>query len=222
MWLRRIKKALAENSSMKVSCGECNACCRSSFFIHVNPEETRTLCRVPKELLFPAPLWPKGHMILGYDKHGRCPMLVRNKCSIYKFRPATCRSFDCRILSASGLVEEDNINQPVFQQARRWKFTYTTKVDKILHSAVHDAAKFMMSHPDCIKDNVFSGDAIQISVLAIKVYYVFLKFKGSPAHRRKAESDSDISDAVVKSYNKFKKRKYRSSSVIRVVDRRLE
>jgi uncharacterized protein len=206
-WLCHIRKALAENSRMKVPCGECNACCRSSIFIHVHPEETRTFSRVPKELLFPAPLRPKGHMVLGYDKHGRCPMLIRNKCSIYRDRPATCRSFDCRILSASGLIEEDNVNHPVFQQARRWKFKCTMKDDDKLLSAVQDAAKCIMNHPKYTQDIIFLRDAIQISVLAIKVYDVFFKSKRSPVHMRKAAIDSEIAAAIVNSLKKFERRK---------------
>jgi hypothetical protein len=206
IWLRNIRKALLENRSMDIPCGECDACSRSSYFIHIKPEETRTCRRIPKELLFPAPLRPEGHMVLGYDKSGRCPMLVGNKCSIYRNRPATCRIFDCRILAASRLELDDNDNNFIVQQARRWKFRYPTKRDCNLFSAVQDAATFLMRHPECLQNNWVPRDAIQISVLAIKVYEVFLKSNSLFVDTRKVIRDSEIAKEVLKSYERFERR----------------
>lgn len=42
---------------------------------------------IPAELLFPAPGLPKGHVLLGYDANGHCPMLAEGGCSIF----ASCR-----------------------------------------------------------------------------------------------------------------------------------
>ena len=204
-WLRTIRKALRENRGMKVPCGPCIACCRSSHFIHINAEETRTLRRIPKQLLFPAPLRPKGNMVLGYDKQGRCPMLVRNKCSIYRNRPVTCRSFDCRILSASGLAVANNVNNPIFQQSRRWIFHYPSKNDRHLLSAVQKAAKFLTSHSECIQDKRDPIDEIQLSVLAIKVYDVFIKNNGEFGKSGTVSQDLKISKAVKETYTKFEK-----------------
>src|ERR1700675_3707326 len=86
-WLRRTRNAQMEKGSASVPCGECVACFTSFYFIHIGPEESQTLNRIPKELLFPAPGLPKGHVLLGYDEKGRCPMLVDGKCSIYEHRP---------------------------------------------------------------------------------------------------------------------------------------
>jgi len=205
MWLRSIRKALRENHGMTVPCGHCDACCRSSYFIHINAEETRTLHHIPQELLFPAPLRPHGHMVLGYDQQGRCPMLVINKCSIYRNRPATCRSFDCRILAASGLVTEDNVDNPIFQQARRWKFRCPTKNDHNMLSAVQDAAKFLTSHPEYFRDTIGPVDAIQYSVLAIKVYDVFIKNTNEFGKSGTASQDLKIVKAVKETYKKFEK-----------------
>jgi len=54
-WLRRTLVALTEEGEADVPCGECSACCTTSHFVHLGPEETRTLARIPRELLFPAP-----------------------------------------------------------------------------------------------------------------------------------------------------------------------
>jgi hypothetical protein len=72
-WLHRIRSAHLKETGIDMPCGECNACCRSSYFIHIKPEETKTLARIPKKLLFPAPGLAKGNVLLGYDEHGRCP-----------------------------------------------------------------------------------------------------------------------------------------------------
>lgn len=204
-WLRNIRNALAESRGMNVPCGECDACCRSSRFIHVKAEEARTLSRIPKEILFPAPLLPKGHMVMGYDEHGRCPMLVTNKCSIYRDRPTTCRSFDCRILAASGIAGNDN--NLFAQHARRWKFSYPTEGDRNLLSAVQGAATFLTKHPECIRNNLAPRDEIRLALLAIKVYDVFLNNNNSTANQVRTTRDSEIARKVLKSHKMLEKRK---------------
>jgi hypothetical protein len=205
-WLRKIRKALAGNSVMNVPCGECNACCRSSYFIHITPEETRTLSQIPNILLFPAPLFPAGYMVLGYDGRGRCPMLLGNTCSIYRNRPATCRIFDCRVIAASGLTGDGNEHNPILQQAQRWQFNCPTKRDLNLLSAVQAAAEFLRKHPECLQKNFIPTDAIQISVAAIKVYDVFLNAIDPSVDVRTANRNSEIAKEVIKSYKKFEKR----------------
>ena len=205
-WLRNIRNDLAESRGMNVPCGDCNACCRSSRFIHIRPEETNTLCRIPKELLFPAPLLPTGYMVLGYDEHGRCPMFIKNKCSIYKYRPATCRSFDCRVIAASGIAVKDT--NLIAQHAQRWKFSYGNEGDRDLLSAVQATASFLIKYPECIRDNLVSKDAIQLAVLAIKVYDVFLNNNVTNTNLAQATLDSDIAKKVLKSYKMFEKRRH--------------
>jgi hypothetical protein len=184
-WLRNIRKALLENRGMNVPCGECDACCRSSYFIHIKPEETRTLNRIPKELLFPAPLRPEGHMVMGYDEHGRCPMLAGNKCSIYRNRPDTCRIFDCRVLAASGLALDDNDNNLIVLQARRWKFSCPTKRDHNLLSAVQSAATFLMRHTECVQIIWYRGTRSNSQFSRLKSTTFFLKTIVYPLIREK-------------------------------------
>src|SRR5437868_3481590 len=89
-WVRGMLGALRGEHGSDVPCGACTACCTSSQFVHVEPDETDTLSRIPAELLFPAPRLPRGHMLMGYDERGHCPMLIEGKCSIYEHRPRTC------------------------------------------------------------------------------------------------------------------------------------
>lgn len=68
------------------------ACCSSSYFVRIWPKEKQALARINKNLLAPAPGEPKGQVLMGYDKKGRCPMLKDNKCSIFEHRPRTCEN----------------------------------------------------------------------------------------------------------------------------------
>jgi hypothetical protein len=113
---------VASGDDVDVPCGTCTACCRSSFFIHLEPDEQRTIAAIPRALLFPAPGRPKGHLVLGYDERGHCPMLVEDRCSIYDVRPRTCRRYDCRVYAAAGLDPLDDDKPLVAAQVRRWHF----------------------------------------------------------------------------------------------------
>ena len=76
-WLRDAEASLQSGTgATAVPCGVCTACCRSSMFIHINPEETQTIPRIPRALLFDAPGLPKGHLVMGYNDKGHCPILV--------------------------------------------------------------------------------------------------------------------------------------------------
>ena len=133
-WFTSMQRALRGEQATDVPCNGCTACCRSSQFVTISPDELDTLAAIPQALLFPAPRLPRGHMVLGYDEHGACPMLVDGGCSIYEHRPRACRTYDCRVFAATG-VQPD---QPaVAAQARRWVFDDD---DPALRAALHAAA----------------------------------------------------------------------------------
>jgi Fe-S-cluster containining protein len=119
-WLDDLCAALDGNREMDVPCGTCTACCTSSQFVHIEPDESETLARIPPALRFPAPGLPKGHVVMGYDERGHCPMLVDGACSIYEHRPRTCRTYDCRVFAATGVEPE---GQPsIAARVREWRF----------------------------------------------------------------------------------------------------
>jgi hypothetical protein len=140
-WLRGMEAALRGDASADVPCGTCTACCTSSQFVHIGPDEADTLARIPPELLFPAPRMARGHVLLGYDERGHCPMLVDGGCSIYEHRPRTCRTYDCRIFTATGLPVDDGdpAKAGIARQARRWAFAFPTDDDHRRHAAVQAA-----------------------------------------------------------------------------------
>jgi hypothetical protein len=123
-WLDEIRETVRDERDADVACGGCTACCRSSQFVHIGPDETETLAAVPEVLRFPAPGLPPGHVVLGYDERGHCPMLADGGCSIYAVRPRACRTYDCRVFPASGLEPDA---PAVADRARRWRITFDAR-----------------------------------------------------------------------------------------------
>ncbi len=166
-WVADCTSALAGARDADVPCGTCTACCRSSQFVHIAPEEDETLARIPAALLFPAPRMPAGHALLGYDEQGRCPMLGEAGCTIYEYRPRTCRTYDCRVFAATGIAPADD--QPlVAERVRSWRFALERDEDRrrfeatrAAGAAVHRAGAATV-HPT------------RLAVLAVEVHDAFL------------------------------------------------
>jgi Fe-S-cluster containining protein len=202
-WLNSIRDAQIKESGADVPCGDCNACCRSSYFIHIRPDETQALAHIPKEILFPAPFLPKGNVLMGYGKNGNCPMLIDNKCSIYDYRPQTCRNYDCRIFPAAGIIAGDHDKALINQQIKRWKFDYPTKRDFNQHTAIQAAATFLKDRAECFPKGVVPSNSTQLAIFAIKVYDVFLKYNDESATQGYSTSDQEIAKAIMEAYEKF-------------------
>jgi len=173
-WITEMHGALRGEHASVVPCGSCTACCTSSQFIHIEPDERETLARIPKQLLFPAPLLPRGHKLLGYDERGHCPMLIDDKCSIYEHRPRTCRTYDCRIFPATGLRVDDDDKALIDQQAQRWQFSYATAADRSAHDAARAAARYLRRHPDAFADSAAPVTATRLAVAAVEVHDLFV------------------------------------------------
>jgi len=172
-WLTEIQGAIRGERGSVVPCGSCTACCTSSRFVHIEPDETDTLAHIPGELLFPAPLRPEGHMVLGYDERGHCPMLIDGRCSIYEHRPRTCRVYDCRIFPATGLEPEED-EPDIARQVRRWRFTFPTATDVTRHQAVLAAAASLDGRGDPSPEVPAPTNATQRAVRAIEIHEAFL------------------------------------------------
>ncbi len=177
-WLREIRKAQFTKQGAQVPCGDCKACCTSSYFLHIRPDEEETLASIPKNLLFPAPNLPEGHKVLGYDENGHCPMFREDKCSIYKQRPKTCRRYDCRIFTATGLEIEET-RPLISQQAKRWKFAFPSAQDYKELKAVQSAAKFLKENSTYFPAGFIPANSTQLAMLAIKVYQIFLNLSSN-------------------------------------------
>lgn len=194
-WLHDMKRALRGERGSDVPCGGCTACCSSSQFVHIGPDETEALSHIPSELLFPAPRMPAGHFVLGYDEHGRCPMLGDDGCSIYEHRPRTCRTYDCRAFPAAGLEIDDDDKKLIAQRVRRWRFDFPTEVDQTESAAVRAAARFVQEHEDDLPEGCAPTNVTQLAVLAVEVHDVFLHHDSETG--RASVVDPDVDDLRV-------------------------
>ncbi len=174
-WLRRTRRAQrVKTLGADVPCGSCNACCRSSFFVHVEPHEKKALARIPKKLLFPAPGLPKGHVLMGFNAKGHCPMLVANRCSIYEDRPQTCRDFDCRVFAATGFEVDAEARAEIAARVKEWRFDLPTAQDELERRAVLATAAFLRDRRDAFPPETLPVSATQQALFALKVYRIFL------------------------------------------------
>jgi uncharacterized protein len=171
-WIVEIQAAIRGEGEADVPCGGCTACCTSSQFVHIGRDETDTLAHIPAELLFPAPRMPRGHVLLGYDEQGHCPMLIDDTCSIYEHRPRTCRTYDCRVFPATGVELDDDDKVLIALQARRWRFSFSGGDRQ--YEAAHGAAKYLQNHADG------PTTSTQLAVTAIELHDEFLNGEPDP------------------------------------------
>lgn len=212
-WLHSTQNALITDEATEVNCGDCNACCTSSYFIHIRPEETKTIAHINQQLLFPAPGLPKGNVLMGYDEHGRCPMIIKQKCSIYPYRALTCRRYDCRIFSAAGIDPGGHDKARIKKRTDQWMFSYPSIMDQAEHTAVKAAAQFIKEHSECFPHGAVPHDPSQLAILAIKVYDVFLKAKNAPVESENVVANMEIAQAIIKANESFETRRCISKEV---------
>ena len=174
-WIEEMQAAIRGERGSDVPCDGCTACCTASQFIHIGPDETDTLAHVPPTLLFPAPRLPRGHVLLGYDERGHCPMLIDNECSIYEHRPRTCRTYDCRVFAAAGLEPDGDAKVLIAERAKRWEFTYRSDDHRAQIDAVRAAATFLDDHSGLVTDGRSAIDNTQRAVMAVEVHAAFVR-----------------------------------------------
>jgi len=205
-WLNQIRLIQKTGGPMNVPCGECTACCTSSYFIHIKPHETKTIAKIPKDLMFPAPGLSKGNVLLGFNEKGHCPMFIDNKCLIYDSRPETCRSYDCRIFTATGLqIDDDKVL--ISQQARKWKFHFNGKDALKNYHAVQAAAKFINKHASAFPHGFIPSNTPQKAMIAIKTYEVFLSLIDMTEKDINLNPDDKTINVIINTYKRFEQAK---------------
>jgi len=177
-WLTSILGALDGGHGSDVPCGTCTACCTSSQFVHIEPDEQETLAHIPDEVLFPAPKLPQGHLVMGYDENGHCPMLIGGRCSIYAYRPRTCRVYDCRVFAASGLGIGDSGKDLIASRVSRWEFQFPSEEDRMDYESVRAAAGYLRDHAAEIGGGTAAMSPAQHSLLAVQLHGLFLDGTG--------------------------------------------
>lgn len=171
-WVVRMRSAIRAGGESDVPCGDCTACCRAAHFVHVQPDETESLAAIPHALLSHAPGLPRGHLVLGYDAEGRCPMLLASGCSVYTVRPRACRTYDCRVFAAAGIVPD---SPAVARAVSRWRFDVRDDEDRMRLAAVRAAARRLTAEPDLIPG---SRSASVRAAAAVDVHGAFLRRDG--------------------------------------------
>lgn len=179
-WLSHARKAIALGLGTDVDCGDCAACCRSSYFIHVKPDEAKALGPEAQGALAAAPGMPKGHKVLAHDARGVCPLLKPSGCSVYAKRPQTCRNYDCRIFAAAGIAAGGREKAGINARVEGWVFSYPTARDRLEHDAVRAATAFIRDHAGSFPGGRVPGDPSRLAVLALKAYGVFLAGGAGP------------------------------------------
>jgi Fe-S-cluster containining protein len=164
-WLGDIARTLRDGEPADVACGSCTACCTASQFVGIEPDERDTLDHIPKSLLFPAPRAPAGHVLMGYDERGHCPMLVDGGCSIYEHRPRACRTYDCRVFAATGIVPDD---PAIAARAVRWRFGYSVEGDRDGHDRLVATAREVGGDPASVPVTLRPRTATQAAIVAIR------------------------------------------------------
>ena len=192
-WLTMMARAIEQGGPSDVPCGDCTACCQGSYFIHVAPDESRALARIPAQLLFAAPAAPSGYQILGFDEQGHCPMLSAGTdsgsdsvsgaepgsepesgtCTVYQDRPRTCRTYDCRIFAATGLAEPGSDKRAIMRRASRWQFDYADDAERHQHAALLAGARFLVEQADALAPLV-PGNASQLAMLVVRLHALLL------------------------------------------------
>lgn len=197
-WLEATEAALhSGGGGADVPCGACRGCCRSSMFIHIKPEETRTIQRIPRALLFPAPGLPKGHLLLGYRDNGECPMFLNNQCSIYEDRPQTCRDYDCRVFAATGISVDGGAQPEIAQRVREWVFEYESEESRAEQGLVMEAAAFLRDNRDLFPAGALPGYPVQLAALAVEVYKVFADCRTIAREERAVMPDAAIAQVIL-------------------------
>ena len=193
------------NGGANVPCGACRGCCRSSMFIHIKPEETQTLRRIPRALLFPAPGRPKGHVLMGYNDNGHCPVLIDNQCSIYEDRPQTCRDYDCRIFTATGISVDPQTKPEIAQRVKEWVFDYESIENRDEDKILKEAAAFLDKNRELFPPWSIPTNPVQLAVLAVRICPLFSDLTAQMRKDASSLSEAAIADAILTALNEPKK-----------------
>ena len=113
--------------------------------MHIGPDETETLARIPADLLFPAPRMPRGSRRARLRRARSLPDARRRPLLDLRAPPATCRTYDCRIFTATGVDADDDkveIHPPVAVE-----FDVSAD-DEATHAAVRAAATYLDERAD--------------------------------------------------------------------------
>jgi Fe-S-cluster containining protein len=127
-WIVAMQAGMRTGEGIDVPCGDCIACCTSAQTIVIEPDE---LADLPAHAVVAR---PDGERALAVDPTGTCVLMVGGRCTAYDRRPRRCRTYDCRIFPATGLVPEDD-KPAIAARAAAWRFREDRPQDRARRSA---------------------------------------------------------------------------------------
>lgn len=175
-WLRDYLRAQTQaEPSAQVPCGDCNACCKASYFIPIHSDERETIAHIPAARLTRSPRASEPQWALDQSCGDRCSMLVDGACSIYGQRPRACRRFDCRVFAAAAVSLGSGPRAAVNERVWQWRFDYPSELDAACQSAVLAAAAFLQRRADLLDPDLAPVDAGELAKAAVFVHELFLE-----------------------------------------------
>ncbi|MDH5737277.1 MAG: YkgJ family cysteine cluster protein [Gammaproteobacteria bacterium] len=172
-WLSEFEEALEGRGDCNVPCEDCVGCCTSSYFVHIKPTDKESIKRIPPELMFAAPGLPEGHYVLGYDDKGHCPMFRVGKCSIYEYRPETCRQYDCRVFAVTGTKPESD-RKEIFFKSETWQIDVSSSLEKKVIEAIRTSARFLKKYNHLFPKGYIPSNHYQQAVLSLRIHAEFV------------------------------------------------
>jgi hypothetical protein len=167
-----MRSVLRGERAAEVPCGDCIACCVSSYPIPLRPQDAEARSRVPEQWLI-GPAQPGERWLMGFREDGSCPFLEAGACSIYRDRPQTCRDYDCRVYAAAGLAP-DGSRAGIEKRVRAWEFRFGSEAERAEAEAVRRAAQFIRGNAASFPPGMRAASATAAAVLAVKAYTLFL------------------------------------------------
>jgi len=152
-WIVAMQEGMRTGAGIDVPCGDCVACCTSAQQIVVDHDERDAL-----------PVHAVVDGVLATDDKGTCVLLVDGRCSVYDHRPRRCRTYDCRIFVATGIVPEAD-KPAIATRAAQWRFTFDTDDDRRRRDAVHMAVVMVRTSQD-----TRPASATQLAAAAIQLH----------------------------------------------------
>lgn len=170
-WITQTRNALATGAGADVPCGSCTACCRSSQFILIAPDDPARGF-IDERILVPAVGLPRGFSVMGYAANGHCPQLVDDRCTIYEHRPTTCRTYDCRVFPASGIWPDGESKVELTARARKWRFDLSDGGRALLEATQRAGTHLHQNRSQLFGDH--PPEPTQLAAMAIAVHTLFL------------------------------------------------
>ena len=183
VWLSGMRAVLRGQCEADVPCGDCVGCCVSTYMIPLRPDDSQVLGSVPDRYLMIERQGAGIRYQMKPREDGTCPVFNDGGCSLYAHRPQTCRDYDCRVYSATGLVPDGD--RPVIRErVEAWRFSYSSETELADARAIRSAAAFLLANRAAFPPGFRMESAAAAAVLAMKVYPVFREGRdqGIPEH----------------------------------------